>query len=236
MRRKADIPKPRRVLNLPPLPDMTWPNSVVVIEGVMLWPGENDEDKEQRRRAIERSEVEYYKEKELNEIDKADLFARADAAYPLAALQPHAVKPYHHGMFAGIVLHTVLELIAGDPDNASLGRAIEMTLLAFPPGRQLSNATFNKTIWPKFRCVAHLWAAYFSLSMFHDRIHFPSTLDDLPTFLADAEGYRIIGKSWKTKQSPRKAILLADETIRLPEGLAIEPTDLRFEMEPARKL
>lgn len=235
MRRKADVTKPRVLNLLPPLADMTWLNSVAVIEGAMLWPGENDEDEEQRRRALDRSEVEYCQDKELNEIDKAGLFARADAAYPLPALQPHAVKPYYHGMFAGNVLHNVLGLIACDPDNASLGNAIEMALLAFPPGKQLSKATFNKTIWPKFRCVAHLWAAYFSRSVFDDRRPFPCTLDDLPAFLADAEGYRVMGETRKTKQS-RETILRAGEIIRLPEGLAIEPTDLHFEMEPARKL
>jgi hypothetical protein len=221
VRRKANI---ARVLNLPPLADITWLNSVVVIEGAMLWPSENDEDEEQRRRAFNRSAVEYYKE--LNEIDKADLFALADAAHPLEAIRPSAVKPFLHGRIAGTVLHNVLDLIACDPDNASLGKAIEMAL---PSATQLSSSTFNctissstfnHTIWRKFRCVAHLWAAYSSRAMFHDQRDFPCTVGDLPAFLADAEGYRVRGESQRTKQSPKNAILLAGETIRfrLPEG------------------
>jgi hypothetical protein len=211
------------------------PLVLAVIECTMLWPGEKDD--EQRHRACDRSVVEYFKRRneELTETDKADLFALADAAHPLPAIQAAARKPFLHGMIAGNVLHNVVGLIACcGQDNVSLGKAIRM---AVPPGKQLSVSTFNSTVWPKFRCVAHLWAAYYRRALFDARGVFPCTLDDLPAFLADAEGYRILGESWKIKQSPEPAILLAFETIRfLPEGPAIEPTDLRFEMESGRKL
>jgi hypothetical protein len=211
-----------------------------LIEGVMLWPGEAGEERQRRCQAFDRAVVEIFRPAfgALTETLKADLFALADEAHPLEAIRPWARKPFLHGLIAGTVLNNLLGLIACDQDNASLGKAIEMVLLAFPPGSQLSSATFNKTIWPKYRCVAHLWAAYSSRAMFHDRGDFPCTVGDLPAFLADAEGYRVMGESRKTKQSPKNTILLAGETIRfcLPEGVAVEPADLRFGMEPGRKL
>jgi hypothetical protein len=238
VRRKAGTVRPR-VISLPVPADMTRLD-LSVIECTMLWPS----DVRQWRRARERSIVEHFKQVgELNEVDKAGFFWLADQAHPLPAIQADARKPFLHGMIAGKVLHNVLGLIACDPDNASLGKAIKMAL---PAAKQLSSSTFNctissstfnNTIWRKFRCVAHLWAAAFARAVFDDRRDFPCVVGDLPAFLADAEGYRVMGESRRTKQSPGKAILLAGETIRfLPEGLAIEPTDLRFEMEPGRKL
>ena len=159
--------RPPRVFNLP-LHEELSRFDVAFIEGVMLWPGENDED--QRRQAFERSIVEICRPGfgALPETAGGDIFALADGAYPLPAIQAWAVKPFLHGVIAGNVLHNVLDLIACDPDNASLGKAIEMAL---PAAKQLlsstfnctiSSSTFNNTIWPKYRCVAHLWAAYYA--------------------------------------------------------------------------
>ena len=185
----------------------------------MLWPGENDEDR--RRQAFERSVVEIVRPGfgALPETAGGDIFALADGAHPLPAIQAWAVKPFLHGVTAGNVLHNVLDLIACDPDNASLGKAIEMALL---PAKQLSSSTFNctisistfnNTIWPKYRCVAHLWAAFYARTMFDNRCEFPCAVGDLPAFLADAEDYRVLGESRKTKRSPKGEILVPGETI-----------------------
>lgn len=210
--------RPPRVFDLPLHGELSR-FDVALIEGVMLWPGEDDED--QRRQAFERSVVEIVRPPgfgALPETAGGDLFALADAAYPLPAIQAWAVKPFLHGVFAGNVLHNVLDLIACDPGNASLGKAIEM---AIPGARQLSSSTFkctiaistfNNTIWPKYRCVAHLWAAYYARAMVDNHV-FPCVVDDIPAFLADAETYRALGKSQRTKRSPEKAILLAGGTI-----------------------
>jgi hypothetical protein len=239
MGRKARIVT--RVFNLPVHEELSR-FDVVLIESFMLWPGENDEG--QRRQAFERSVVEIWRPGfgALPETVNADIFALADGAYPLEAIQSWARKPFLHGMIAGKVLHNVLGLIACDPDNASLGKAIEMAL---PPDKQLksstfdctiSSSTFNHTIWRKYRCAAHLWAAAFSRAMFDNRRDSTCAVGDLPAFLADAEGYRVMGESQRTKQHPGKAILLAGGTIQFRLfGVAIEPTVLCFDMEPGRK-
>jgi hypothetical protein len=226
----------KRVFNLPLSADISR-FDVTFVEAVMLWPGET----EAQGQAFERSVVEIVKPGfgALPATVNADLFALADAAYPLPAIQARATKPHLHGMIAGKVLNNLLALITCDPDNASMAKAIEMAL---PTAKQLSSSTFNctissstfnHTIWPKFRCVAHLWAAYLSRVMFDDRRDFPCSVGDLPAFLADAEGYRVMGESRKTKQSPKNTILPAGETIqfRLPESVAVEPTVLCFDME-----
>jgi hypothetical protein len=210
--------RPPRVFNLP-LHEELSRFDVGLIEGVMLWPSENDEDR--RRQAFERSVVEIWRPGfgALPETAGGDIFALADGAHPLPAIQAWAVKPFLHGVIAGNVLHNVLDLIACDPGNASLGKAIEMAL---PAAKQLSSSTFNctissstfnNTVWPKYRCVAHLWAAFYARAMFDDRRDFPCVVDDLPAFLADAEAYRVLGESRKTKRSPKGEILVPGETI-----------------------
>jgi hypothetical protein len=152
--------RPPRVFNLPLLHEELSRFDVALIEGVKLWPGENDED--QRRQAFERSVVEIWRPGfgALPETAIGDIFTLADGAHPLPAIQAAARKPSLHGAIAGNVLRNVLDLIACDPGNASLGKAIEMSL---PDAAQLSSSTFNctissstfnNTIWPKYRCVA----------------------------------------------------------------------------------
>jgi hypothetical protein len=76
----------QRVFNLP-LHEELSRFDVAFIEGVMLWPGENEED--QRRQAFDRSVVEICRPGfgALPETAGGDIFALADGAHPLPAIQ-----------------------------------------------------------------------------------------------------------------------------------------------------
>jgi hypothetical protein len=92
---------------------------------------------------------------------------------------------------------------------------------------RVSLKTFQNQIWPTFRCVAHFWAASFKVMKF-DGQPFPCHVARLHEFLADAEAYRLMGETLRTKQSP-STVLNPGETIKLPTGPVVEPSVFNFE-------
>ena len=84
-------------------------------------------------------------------------------------------------------------------------------------GIALSRKTIDNTIWPRFRCVAHLWAAYLWGAAPGDRT-FPCRLDRLADSLTVAEWFRAEGEGFRPKGSDR-TVLSAAESWRMPDGL-----------------
>jgi hypothetical protein len=95
-------------------------------------------------------------------------------------------------------------------------------------GRTATDSKVINEVWASFRCVSHFWATHL---FYRERGHlaFPCALDRLPMFLAIADDFRRIGET--TKSHPKApSILIADETVQLPAGLALPKGGLQFEI------
>lgn len=87
----------------------------------------------------------------------------------------------------------------------------------------MTRPVFNNTAWPKFKPVAHFWAAYAELQAQHDGTYeFPCRVSHFREFLEFSESFRIAGLETKTKQSP-SPVLADGESFRLPLNLGILP-------------
>ena len=120
------------------------------------------------------------------------------------------------GIVAGMILNSALST------DMSMKKIIQVIARTFDRATRLGPKTIENSVWPTFKPVAHLWAAWTVLG---DEQHFPCAMAMLPTFLAWAEGFRLVGEKTKTKQSPT-TILLACDMARLPCGLAVVPINI----------
>jgi hypothetical protein len=95
----------------------------------------------------------------------------------------------------------------------------------------LEPKTFENKIWSNFSCVVHLWAAKYLADRDHGQSgRWPCAEDYLPTFLADAEGFRMLGEQTKMLRASGKAksitVLNPKDTYKLPTWIKVEPTEL----------
>lgn len=91
--------------------------------------------------------------------------------------------------------------------------------------------TFENRIWSKFSCVVHLWSAKYLADRDHGQSgRWPCEEDYLPTFLADAEGFRILGEQTEMiRPTPNSSTVLdPKKTYKLPPWIKIEPTELKI--------
>jgi hypothetical protein len=94
---------------------------------------------------------------------------------------------------------------------------------------RVSQKHIDNVIWPRYRPVAHLWAAR---KIRHDagreQKHFPCSIAELPTFLATAEELRDKGESLRLPRSPEASILRKGDAIRLPDLVSLPGVTLHF--------
>jgi hypothetical protein len=132
---------------------------------------------------------------------------------------------FEPGVSAGFVLY---EALGGFGKAEIVGRLIS-DLKLDPKKRfgRFSRKTFANATWPRFRPVAHFWAATF-MAMKLEREPFPCALASFKDYLAMVEAFRIAGETTKAKQSPEQFLLRPAETVKLPANLQIRPADLEF--------
>lgn len=205
---------------------------LAIIEAAMLWP-----DNPEARTAWERAARVRFLTSFLEHVE--DLASLREfgmlAAHSsrIEDLNPEAQERMKHGLVAGWVLHEAIgraELIGREvrfgEAAADITRYLEKTLR----GRfRISKKTFDNSIWPRFRSIAHFWAAYASANMGKDdrsRV-FPCTLDQLVPFLSTAEAYRLKGETLRGKHAA-SPLLRPDETVRLPPDLPLPTYRLNF--------
>jgi hypothetical protein len=146
---------------------------------------------------------------------------------------------FEQGIVAGAALHEELgrpRLGLCESGKAKIVRGLIKDLKLDPKKRfdRFSSKTFDNTVWPLFRPVAHFWAATFT-AMMRDREPFPCALASFKDYLAMVEAYRIAGETTKAKQSPEPFLLRRAETVKLPANLQIRPADLEFSPMPPKK-
>jgi hypothetical protein len=204
------------------------------IEVVMLWP----QDETQRARALEAAAVQSLGEMveqlgadetpvAITVSDLKALTRRILGAPRLTALQQEVRRPFTRGLVAGLLLYEVVGWASLNPAIAGLGRvkAHIVKRRIFP---RVSVKTIDNIIWPSFKPVAHLWAAYQSIRLSTRDVAFPCRIRDLQEFLSTAESFRQAGERLKPKQA-RETILDPNKTWRPPSTIVVPAIDLDFE-------
>ena len=235
-------------------PEMVGPNrtrlALGYIESVMFWPL----DAEQRAEADKTTTATWLKDT-MNDVPSAKRAALAAEwmdwaglladAVPLRKLQPETAKPFSYGMMAGRVVNTMTYYAArGEP--AKLTAAKQEAVDAFrrigSSNRFLASSsakhrqhlavtvsTFDNVIWPRYRPVAHLWAAYTNSALLLRNATFPCTLGALPQFLAVAQVYADEGMALTLSRRRGETLLRADELWHIPPGLSLPRLTLAYD-------
>ncbi len=135
-------------------------------------------------------------------------------------------KAVVHGAVAGKLLHEAVGLHEIGRENAGLGGIKSMLADRLGPGRHLSQKTIDNTIWPRYRAVAHFWAAH--CSEYTGSGGFPCRTRDLALFLATAEAYRRLGETTRSTSKSPTTILRPGEAVMIPPTLALPEIALTF--------
>jgi hypothetical protein len=208
---------------------------LAAIEVQMAWPN----DLVWQKRAYTAIVAEHMKQ-HLDEMPSADyraFYCLATEASPLADVRKEWSEKFKRASLVGHFLTDLLGCISLHIDDVTMANLIERVIKPYRMKKdggelRISLKTFQNQIWPEFRCVAHLWAASLK-AIENEGQPFPCHLTKLREFLADAEAFRRLGESSRTKQSP-STVLEPDETFKLPPGLLVEPSVFDFERnEPA---
>jgi hypothetical protein len=190
---------------------------LAIIEAEMVWP----DDPAARDAFLQTVSAEILRGAagDLEREDLITLVHLQSSAPRLIDLQAISSKRVINGAQAGMYLRETLGLL-------SLGRPAKMKPIAQQitrslPGFKATNAhTFENHVWPKFRRVAHFWAAslHINAGKPNKANRLPCACSDLPQFLALAEGFKHMGETTRAKQA-RRPILNSDETVTLPAEL-----------------
>ena len=93
---------------------------------------------------------------------------------PIDEMAARAKSPFVYGMISGCVLaETVGKITLRRRKEASMGHSIDIASKAFYPRWRVSVKTINTLIWPKYKSVAHLWAAYWLRAVDGTKSPFP---------------------------------------------------------------
>jgi|GEM_PF-3731183 len=195
------------------------------IEVEMLWP----HDDAARNRGLIAAAAQQY----IDDAKSQNLVIDADSAADLLAVprivdvREAAIAAHRHGVVAGTILW---ESVA----SASSGEArspipvVKQRLAKYFGKKQISQSNINNYILPRYRPVAHLWAARIQrVNAGIDNL-FPCSFKDIGNFLAMAEEFRKMGEILKLPHSPMSSILRPAETLSLPEGLILPKIRLEF--------
>ena len=203
---------------------------VAELEVQMLFP--DPAEARFRARALEAVTFEHLSQTAAHPIPSTQkevqkLVRRVSAAPRMDDLAEMGKDRFRRGVIAGKILHDAVGLAAIDPTKAkaSISRTKQVMGRAFWRQR-LSEKTINNSVWPVYRCVAHFWAAW--LYRAHDAPSFPCTPNELGLFLAIADEFRRLGETFRTPQSPSKAILRCGESMSVPPGLLLPRVTLNF--------
>ncbi len=202
---------------------------LAVIEAQMLWP----HDAATRSRymsavstklnvaAIDRVPLQKPTPTEVREFGEMLLTAPRIGDFTKAAQ-----KAFVHGAVAGKLLHEAIGLHEIGRENAGLGGIKSMLAACLGPGRHLSQKTIDNTVWPRYRAVAHFWAAHFSEET--DSGVFPCRTRELALFLATAEAYRRLGETIRSTSKSPTTVLRPGDAVMIPPTIALPEFALKF--------
>lgn len=191
----------------------------ILVQGMMLWP----EDQSARERLCKAEAIRLAASRgdRLPVTIARRVFALTAEAPPIAELRKNADDRHAHGWIAGEILRRAVDQAGREGDNVNLREIIGQIVKAYAPYRSAGKVhltpsvkTIVNTIWPRYRPVAHFWAAFLGRIENGAGRAFPCSLDELPAFLKSARRYLGAGQEARTKQGP---VLRPGESVGIPE-------------------
>lgn len=185
----------------------------------MLWP----DDAAMRQKAIRSATMQAYRDLlRQGRLPAEVLPGFADLAVdatPPAQMQEAAKARFVEGLVTGVIVYSA---IAGrdfdHPHGGAMRRYIKAASKAVYPEWRLMPGTINTHVLPRFRPVAHLWAAWYCEAREQDKPLFPCRTRDLPVFLARAEWFREAGESTRLPHAPT-TVLRPGEAVVIPDAV-----------------
>ncbi len=196
-----------------------------MIEATMLWPS----DKAAREAALTTAAIEH-SAPYVDGLEPEDLRLFAELSrlsFPLDHIRHGALTPFRRGAIAGMVLRECVGRVA-------LGHTITLAAeFRRVAGDTVTKKIFDNDLWPSFRPVAPLWAAWLDEAL-DGNPAFPCEIGGIRGFLETAEAYRIAAEGTRTRQSP-KPLMAPGAAIRLAPELEIVPSKLSFQERDPKK-
>lgn len=140
-------------------------------------------------------------------------------------------RAYHHGMVAGGILVEVVGASAVGRENVGLAGIKSMLAARLSRWGRLSQKTIDNSVWPRYRSVAHFWAAHILISKETDSSALPCRLRDLDLFLATADACRLRGEGIRSAPQATTPVLRQGEAVLIPPALALPEIELSFSTE-----
>ncbi len=197
------------------------------VEVMMLWP----DDEAARERAIEISTSQFFYglRDHLNRDDLIALVSMFKDQPPTEELWEQARPLFVAGMRSECICAEAVGI-------TGMGSALYLKTIRHSVcgdfgkhGQSIDDRNFQNHIWPKFRKVAHFWAATLHQQESASAPVFPCSVSQLPEFLGLAEGFRRLGEATRTRRGTQ--LLIHSESIQLAQGLAVTPLFPKFEIK-----
>jgi len=135
-------------------------------------------------------------------------------------------RPFVHGMVAGERLREAIGF--QDIERRTMADIDEALAVLLWRTQRLSAKTINNMVWPRYRSVAHLWAAYIHRTRETGVDAFPTSPTGLALFLAVADEYRRRGEVTRSTVKSPATILRAGDAVMTPDAIALPVVDLVF--------
>lgn len=137
-------------------------------------------------------------------------------------------RAYTHGLVAGNILFEAVGNRDTGCENTGLGDIKSALVARLGREQHLSQKTIDNVVWPRYRSVAHLWAAHLHRSKETENTAFPCRARDLPIFLALAEAYRRRGETIRSTAKSPSTVLRPGDAVMVPRALNLPEVALAF--------
>jgi len=192
---------------------------LAIVEAMMLWPDDEAMRETATATAMMVASRDLLRQGRLPQVWTPVLADLALDATPPAQMQEAAKARFVEGQVTGVIVYSA---IAGrdfdHPHGGAMRRYIKAASKAVYPEWRLMPGTINTHVLPRFRPVAHLWAAWYCEAREQDKPLFPCRTRDLPVFLARAEWFREAGESTRLPHAPT-TVLRPGEAVVIPDAV-----------------
>jgi len=202
------------------------------LRGVMIWP----DDPGQRAERMKTETADFLSasmaakpaaDYSSEDVQWPDLVSIAKDAMPARTFTKQETVRIRHGMLAGQLLGGAVTNDARAPGRWKLANLKDDTIAQIRnrDDLRISRSTLENIILPRFKPVAHLWAASLYRTFYEGDHEFPCALDHLPDFLALA---KFFGREGTRIKAPlrRESLLDCDKLWFIPDELDLAELEL----------
>jgi len=192
---------------------------VAGVAGLMLWP----HDEQLRKKAVEAAAIDValvagMMPAPADPSKRPGYYEALDRRPRVSDYEAQFRQSVTRGAIAGSILQLAVDRDAATPGMMKLGAVKSELGELFG----VSRSTIDNDIWPVYRSVAHLWAAWNTyVDEIKDappaRFYFPCPADRLPDLFACARAYGERASAIVPHRSPHGPLIPAADLVELPE-------------------